>query len=81
VQGPGQAELLVGVLGAVGEAPERLVDFLVGEFDQVEGVGDERQAGRGAGAVGRGQVHGQVAQPPGVAGQQVFLRGGGASFG
>ena len=34
VQGPGQAEFLVRVLGAVAQPPERVVDFPVGELDE-----------------------------------------------
>jgi hypothetical protein len=69
------------VLGAVAQPPERLIDLPVGELDQVERVGDQGDAGGGAGPVGGRQVHGQVAQPPGVPGQQVFFRLGGAALG
>src|SRR5271166_2325107 len=81
VQRAGQAEFLVRVLGAVGQPPERVVDLPVCEFDQVKGIGYERDPGGGAGAVGGGHVHRQVPQPGGVPGEQAFLRGGGAPFG
>ena len=41
MQRAGQPQFLVRVLGAVGKPPERVVYLAVGEFDQVECVGDE----------------------------------------
>ena len=81
VQRAGQAEFLVCVLGAVTQPPERVVYLPVCEFYQVKGVGDEGDAGRGAGTVGGGQVHRQVPQGGGVPGEQVLLRGGGTALG
>ena len=69
------------VLGAVAEPAERVVYLPVCEFYQVKGVGYQGHPGGGAGAVGGGQVHRQVPQGGGVAGEQVFLGGGGAPFG
>ena len=81
MQRAGQAEFLVRVLGAVTQPPERVVYLPVCEFYQVKGVGDEGDAGRGAGTVGGGQVHRQVPQSGGVPGEQVLLRGGGTALG
>ena len=69
------------VLSAVTQPPERLVYLPVSELDQVEGIGDEGDPGRGAAAVGGGQVHRQVPQLGGVPGEQFLLDGGGAALG
>src|SRR5207249_12048081 len=81
VQRAGQPELLMRVLGAVAQPPERLVYLPVSELYQVKGVSDQGHAGRGAGTVGGGQVHRQVPQGGGVPGEQVLLGGGGAALG
>ena len=81
VQRAGQPEILMRVLGAVAQAAGTRRLLRLSEFDQVEGVGDERHPGGGAGAVGGGHVHRQVPQRRGVPGEQAFLRGGGTAFG
>ena len=81
VQRAGQPELLMRVLGAVAQPPERLVYLPVSEFYQVKGVSYQGHAGGGAGAVSGRQVHRQVPQRPGVPGEQVLLGGGGAALG
>ena len=72
VQGTGQAEVLVGVLGAVGQPAERVVYLAVGELDQVECVGDDGDPGGDGRPVGGRQVHGQVPQRAFMAFEQAF---------